>query len=163
MNVNLYSVSDPPNKIKKTLGNSLEITNVRFVDDDALNVTNPTIIIDISTLENVENDVSFLATYNYAKIPKFSRYYYITNMSTEGARVVISCEVDPLMSFASDILASSQYITRSETQQNRYIVDPLLPIESRHKYYCKEFTDSVYDSHCHNVILETIGKGGAVV
>ena len=162
MDVELYKTTDPPNKVTKSLNNKLDITGVRFKDDETLNVVNPTIIINISALENTENDASFLADFNYVRIPKLSRYYYITNMSTIGGLIIVECKSDPLMSFKSDIYGSNQYISRSQKWRNDYIVDNLLPIHSDNRYLIKPFTDPVSDPSCNHVILETIGKGGTI-
>ena len=153
MDIILYSVSDPPNKVNKSLGHGTSVSGVVFKERDYLNVINPTIRL------NLGNEVSDISLYNYVYIARFTRYYYIDNISTDGGLVEIECRVDPLKSFAKDIYASKQYVIRSQTRQNRYLVDPLLPMQSDHKYYTKVFGNPVYDEHCHNVILETIGTG----
>lgn len=155
MNIRLYNISDNPNKVKKSAsktGGTL-IEEVRFKDADTLNVLTPTLLLNINT------DLSECIKFNYVYIPKTTRFYYITNISAVGGLIAIDCKVDALMSWSSDILNSTQYIIRSETVQNEYIVDNLLPIDSRHKYYGEIVGDDVYDVHCHNVILETIGRG----
>lgn len=155
MNIRLYNISDNPDKVKKSAsktGGTL-IEDVRFLDDDSLNVLTPTLLL------NIDADLSECIKFNYVYIPKTTRFYYITNIYTKGGLVAIDCKVDALMSWSSDILKSTQYIIRSETVQNEYIVDNLLPIDSRHKYYGEIVGDEVYDVHCHNVILETIGRG----
>lgn len=154
MDVLLYNTSDPKNKIDKRLGNSTTIENVRFVEKDVLNVINPSILLKLS------DEISDISHYNYLKIPKFDRYYYITNISAEGGLIKIDTKVDPLKSFASEIKASQQYVTRSSSKMNRYLVDNMLPIHSDHKYIIKNFGVDVYKPDCHYVILETIGKGG---
>ena len=153
MNVELYNTSDPPNKVKKTLKNKKVVEGVRFTEEDTLNVVNPKIIISLTS------DIQDYATYNYVRIPKFLRYYYIENITTRGGLVEISCRVDPLNSFKSDILGSVQYVTRSENIHNRYIVDNLLPISSKHLYTIQSFGSPAYDENCISVILETTGKG----
>lgn len=155
MNIRLYNISDNPNKVKKSASKSggTLIEEVRFKDADSLNVLTPTLLLNINT------DLSECIKFNYVYIPKTTRFYYITNISAVGGLIEIDCKVDALMSWSSDILNSTQYIIRSETVQNEYIVDNLLPIDSRHKYYGEIVGDEVYDVHCHNVILETIGRG----
>lgn len=156
MDIILYNNSDPINKIGKNIGNGTTIENVRFIEEDMLNVINPTVLIKLS------NEVSDLSHYNYMKIPKFDRYYYITNMSTEGGLVKIETRVDALKSFESDIKASQQYVTRSQSKQNKYLVDNMLPIHSDHKYIIEPFTEDVFNKECHFVVLETVGKGGTI-
>ena len=158
MNVKLYNISDNPNKVKKSAdkdGGTL-IENVRFKDEDALNVLNPTLVLKLS------DEISDCFKYNYLYIPKAARFYYITNISTRGGLVFIETKVDVLMSFADDILSSNQYVSRTESESyaNGLIVDNLLPIHSDHLFYIKPFGDSVYDETCNYCILETAGKGG---
>ena len=154
MNVNLYNVSDPPNKISKKLNDKLVIENVRFKNEGTLDVLNPIIIIQLS------DEISDYIKYNYVEIPKFTRYYWITSITTSGGLVEISCKVDPLMSFKNDIIGSLQYVSRSENVNNRYLVDNLLPISSKHLFTIQPFGDSVYDENCTYLLLETAGKGG---
>jgi hypothetical protein len=157
MNVILYNISDPPNKVNKKLGTGKTIEGVVFKENDYLNILTPTIVL------NLSDEISDYSHYNYVYIKRFARYYYITNMTAKGGLVEISCKSDPLKSFSKDILKSSQYVVRSQTSQNKYIPDTLLPFTSRHKYYSVEFGDPVTDIHCQCVIMETIGKGGTPV
>lgn len=161
MNVDLYITKDPPQKIKKTLANKLSFENVKFKDYDALNVITPRIVVKM-TKPNSDTirDIYDIVKFNYCHIPMLTRYYYITNISTEGSLVVFDLKCDVLMSFKNDILNSTQYITRSQTIINKYLVDPMLPIQSNSKYYTKVFGSPVSDTQCHHVILETIGTGG---
>lgn len=161
MNVYLYNTPSPPNMVSKTLSNEWEITDVRFIEDNALSVTEPSILLNIGT------DVEKLAQYNYAYIPKFKRYYWFAVGSTRGGLVQIDCNVDPLMSFRSDIKdnrsnAPKQYIARSEIFGEGLIVDNLLPMFSNHNIDILPFGDDVYVGNCGHVILETVGKGGTV-
>lgn len=154
MHVKLYTIYEPPNKVVKTLHNELEIEGVVFKDNNYLDVVTPKILIKLS------DEITDYTCYNYFYIPKFTRYYYITDMSTVGGLVEITGKSDPLMSFKSDILGSEQYLSRSEKYRNKYIVDTLLPIHSDCRYVVKPFGEPVSYNECNHVILETIGKGG---
>lgn len=158
MNIRLYNISDNPNKVKKSASKSggTIIEDVRFKDADSLNVLNPTLILNINT------DISECIKFNYVYIPKTTRFYYITNISTVGGLIAIDCKVDVLMSWCDDILASQQYVARSESNINGIVVDNLLPIHSDHLINIEPFGDSVYDENCYYCILETAGKGGTV-
>lgn len=158
MNIRLYNISDNPNKVKKSASKSggTLIEDVRFKDADSLNVLTPTLLLNINT------DISECIKFNYVYIPKTTRFYFITNISTVGGLIAIDCKVDVLMSFASDILNSSQYVVRSESDINGMLVDNLLPIHSDHLINIEPFGDSVYDEGCYYCILETAGKGGNV-
>ena len=156
MDIILYNISSPPNRVNKVLGTGVTIENVRFTEKNSLNVINPTIIL------NLGDELSDITKYNYVKIPKFTRYYWIENIECNGGLAYIQCKVDPLMSFKSDIIGSTQYVSRSETSKNSYMVDHLLPMTSKHHFAIHPFGDTVYDENCINVILETTGKGGNV-
>ena len=158
MNIRLYNISDNPNKVKKSASKSggTLIEDVRFKDADSLNVLTPTLLLNINT------DISECIKYNYVYIPKTTRFYYITNISTVGGLIAIDCKVDVLMSWGNDILASQQYVTRSESLINPLLVDNLLPMHSDHIIQIEPFGDDVYDTTCNYCILETAGKGGVV-
>lgn len=158
MNIRLYNISDNPNKVKKSASKSggTLIEDVRFMDADSLNVLNPTLLL------NINSDISDCIKFNYVYIPKTTRFYYITNISTVGGLIAIDCKVDPLMSWSDDILASQQYVARSESDINAKLVDNLLPIHSDHLINIEPFGNSVYDENCIYCILETAGKGGNV-
>lgn len=163
MNVTLYNVSDPPNKINKSLGTGQIIENVRFFENDTLNVITPTIIFNLTKTESgqvVPADIDDYSKYNYLYIPKYARYYFIKEMTTENGLVKIRCKSDALYSFRKNIYGTEQYLTRSEKYRNRYIVDNLLPIHSQNSYDIHPFGEDVFIRNCQSVILETIGKGG---
>lgn len=160
MNVKMYNISDDPLKVNKSANKDggVIFENVRFKDDNALNVINPTLIL------NISKDVGECFKYNYIYIPKTTRFYYITNISTEGSLVQIETRCDVLKSWASDINKSKQYILRQENKyKNPYLLDNLLPITAEHNYIMKPFGDYVDNRSCGRVILETAGTGGRVI
>lgn len=61
---------------------------------------------------------------NYAHIPKFNRWYFITDITSVRTglwRVAMHCDV--LKTYAEGILASSGVIARQENQYNLYLDD----------------------------------------
>lgn len=158
MNIILYRISDPPNVVNKVLHDKNEIEDVRFTEERYLDVVNPTV-----QLHSVSYDsITDYSKYNYMYIPKFARYYYIDEITTVNAIVEIKCRCDVLRSFKSDIIGSKQYISRSQTSNNKYMVDHLLPMQSKHHFKIHTFGDPVFDEGCYHVILETTGKGGYI-
>lgn len=160
MDVIFYKNSAPPNKVNKSnnLSKKTKIENVRFIEDGALSILNPTIVFSYS------NDVSDIAQFNYFSIPKFDRYYYIDTIETEGGLFRVTGRVDSLYSHKADILASKQYILRQEKKNNSpYLDDNMLPIRSDHNYVAKPFGAPVDDKSCGRIILATTGKGGTIV
>lgn len=164
MNISLFNISDPPNTVDKKLGQPLLIENVRFTEPDTLNVINPTILLDMVDGQGNILDLSLCSCYNYVYIPKYKRYYFITNISTKGGLVEISTKVDVLMSFQNDIYKSEQILSRCEMTKYRdkYIKDDSLIFDIRDSYKYYMFPQKVTKTDCVYVILETIGKGGVV-
>lgn len=159
MNIEVYYNTSPPNKVTKSIhqvGNTIE--NVRFTEKGALDILQPELLIDYTS------DVDDLSKINYVRIPKFERYYYIDDISTEGALIRIKCRVDVLMSHKKSILASEQYVLRQETKyKNPYLPDDKLPITSKHNYYTKKFNIPVFDKTFGHVLLATTGVGGTPI
>lgn len=92
--IKLYNVSDENNTINKTLGTSTDFSGT-IRDPGSVDVVHPEILIE-----------SNIYGYNYAYIDEFHRYYYITELTqVRNGLCMLSLESDPLMSFASDILA----------------------------------------------------------
>lgn len=86
--------------------------------------------------ENYDGYVDF----NYFYIPKFKRYYYITNVDFSNNIAYISGTVDVLASYRVDILNSTQYIIRSQSYWNGNILDSLYPTDSKPTYKTVDFT-----------------------
>ena len=158
MDVTLYRVTDQPNKVVKNLKKVKELSDVRFIEKDALDILNPTILFK-NTTEIADN-----SKYNYFKIAKFNRYYFITSITAEGGLVRVTGKCDVLMSHSADILASQQYVLRQESKyKNPYLFDNLLPITSDHNYIGKPFGNPVFKKDCGYVLLATTGIGGRIV
>ena len=60
---------------------------------------------------------------NYAYIPDFHRYYYITNWTFDGNCLICSLEVDVLATYKTEIKASQQYVLRSGSNYSIYVTD----------------------------------------
>lgn len=74
---------------------------------------------------------SDLSGYNYAYIPSFNRYYFISDIISESNNiwnVALTCDV--LASYKTDIGNSSQYVLRSSYTYDGDIVDDLYPIKA---------------------------------
>lgn len=77
-----------------------------------------------------------LSLSNYAYIPQFKRYYFITSIEILTKNLVgISMHVDVLESFKADVLAGTVHITESSNNDNYYPkeLDSLTSMES-HKF-----------------------------
>jgi hypothetical protein len=160
MQVILYKNSAPPNKVNKSanLSNTTDFHNCIFTQKNALDILHPSVLLDMT------NDIGDVRKYNYMYIPKFSRYYFIDSISTEGGMIRIDGRCDVLMSHRADILASKQYVIRSQTKNpSPYLEDNMLPIKSTHSYTSKTFGIDVDNIENGRIILATTGNGGTPV
>lgn len=86
-------------------------------------IVEPTSVLDpIVKLEGIT-----AYNYNYVYIQEFSRYYFINDWHTENGFWFINLTIDVLASHRSVIRSSTQYIERSASNVNEYIVDTLFP------------------------------------
>ena len=102
MDIVLYSYSDLPNKINKSLSDGTTITGALRQPSS---VTNPTITINV---------ISNLTDYNYAYISEYGRYYFINDIvydRTDIAILHMTCDV--LMSFADQLNHSTVIVEKS--------------------------------------------------
>lgn len=83
-------------------------------------VQNPKIWLAVNIQADIHN-------YNYAYIPHFSRYYWVTDLSFMDGRWLVSLACDTLASFKNAIGSSEQYILRSSTLYDTEITDTLYP------------------------------------
>lgn len=110
MNIQLCSNTSEKNKINKTITTGITLSGSLRNES---NVVNPSIII------NIDNPT----IYNYAYIPEFNRYYFITNyISLRTGMWQINLKSDVLMSFKDSILSSEVLINKTEaTGKNNYL------------------------------------------
>ena len=144
MVLKLFKTKSAPNVVSKSLSEVVSFDEVIFKEDTSL--LNPTVIIN-----GVSNSSSYtiedIGKCNYFSIPKVDRYYFITDIvMLHGGRVAISGKVDPLMSFKTDILSSTQLIVRQEKKTNNYLIDTEIPLSSKKQIIEHEFGDAISDS-----------------
>lgn len=112
MQVNFYNAKIKKNEMNKTLGTPIVKTcSVK----DGITLEDPVIYM--------AYDTSLLGL-NYAYIPDFGRYYFVTGREIDGKTIYITLHVDVLMSFKNDILTSKGTATRSNFY-NRNIPDTM--------------------------------------
>ena len=110
MNIQLCSNTSEKNKINKAITNGITLSGSLKNES---NIVNPSITI------NIDNPT----IYNYAYIPDFNRYYFITNyISLRTGIWQINLKSDVLMSFKDSILSSEVLINKTETKgKNNYL------------------------------------------
>ena len=94
---------------------------------DSCSVTNPEIII------NASNDLEIYKC-TYARIPKFNRYYFISDWRNVGKLWVATLSVDVLASYREEIGNSYQFVTRCSKEFEGTIIDTKYPMKTRPNY-----------------------------
>lgn len=124
MNVKIYRNKSANNVVSKNITELYLLESVRYNGDNST-VQNPIFIF------GGVDDIGVVSEWNYMYVPKFKRYYYITDIKLlHGNQVELTCKVDVLMSYKKDIKNSSQLIARQQNVKNLYITDSQLPIHS---------------------------------
>lgn len=123
MNIVLYNFAKERNSLDLPSGG----TTRSCVLKEQSSVTSP--VVDMSGVDGL---------YNYAYIPSFNRYYYVTDIVKVTNDITrYSLAVDVLATYRSDILASSQYVLRSTNNVDVSIVDSWYPQKSGNKSVMK--------------------------
>ena len=112
MLLTLYNNKSDKNVIGKDLTENLEITSQLKEETSLLY---PAFIVKSN---------SSIFNSNYLQASDFGRFYYIKDIKkAPGGVMIISCEVDPLESFKSEILNNTGIISRQEFKWNLYLND----------------------------------------
>lgn len=99
-------------------------------------VINKTMSSQITVSAEIYGDVSILApqllieynsaifNLNYIYIAAFNRYYFLTNVIlSSGDRMILTCAIDPLNSFKTEILALNTTVVRQEQADDNFLPD----------------------------------------
>lgn len=110
MDITLYTNNSEKNKLDKNLSNAKTFSG-KLREESS--IVNPSILIQIDNPSK----------YNYAYIPEFNRYYFITDMTSVRTNIwELSMHVDVLMSFKDSIKSTSIILSDTETTgQTNYI------------------------------------------
>lgn len=101
MIIKLFNTTDSNNTIGKTLTDE-QTFDITF--KDTFDIINPIVML--------KSDVPIIK--NYAYIPEFGRYYFITSIQIQPNKIYkLYLECDVLESFKNDILASKGLVTRA--------------------------------------------------
>lgn len=76
----------------------------------------------------VELDLAYVPDWNYAYIPDFERYYFITGTAYNRGLWEISLSVDVLASFKTDVGGTSMYVERSSAAKTGTLIDKAYPV-----------------------------------
>ena len=119
MNINLYKFSKRENSTKQPTGTG---TQYSCYLKEPTSVVNPTIVIE--TTSNTFPD------YNYAYIATFGRYYFISDIVSNGYLWEISMRTDTLATYKSAIGDTPLYVLRSSYESDGTIIDTYYPGKS---------------------------------
>ena len=135
MTITFYQSTAAPNEVDK----SGKLTSVAAYTDAkpniALDIMNPTIVVE-ETTQNIMDA-------NYCYITELDRYYHITGKAGPvNGMAIISCTVDPLMSFKDKILALKGIASRNKENYDMYLKDERIPVAARKTISIRKFTGS---------------------
>lgn len=147
MDIFLYKTKSAPNVVDKKLTEVAHYTSVRLLDDTS--VLTPTIEVRES------NTIDSIWDLNYFYVPKFKRYYFVTDLTATAGMYRISGRVDVLKTYASEIKVSSQIISRQENRQDRYLHDSMIPISDKQEVIETEFGDTFDDTNSLFILVTT--------
>ncbi len=134
MTIRLYKTPSEVNKVTKVLNDELELTGELR---ESSSVITPTI--------KIEDDD--LTDYNYAYIPDFGRYYFITNITSVRNNLwEVAMRVDVLMTYADEIKANTAVIARNSNLWNLYYQDDQFKILNYETIQTKAFGASLNPS-----------------
>ena len=123
--VHFYICSNDRKRIKKTLGGAIGGA-ITCVLKENTSILEPSIRIQKSALGDN------YAMVNYAYIPEFGRYYFVSSPIVEtGQAVTYNLQVDPLMSYCEDLRNTKFEIARAEKEGNGYYIDTERALQNR--------------------------------
>ena len=148
MNLSLFVNNSEKNKLDKSLSSELKF-NGKLREESS--VVNPSIMVQATNPSG----------YNYAYIPEFNRYYFITDMVSVRTGIwEISMHVDVLMSFKDTIKATQVILSDTETTgQTNYMPGEQWATEVKNTTTIKMFPHSLPTTG--KYILITAGGQGS--
>lgn len=109
MVINTYVCNDDNNVVVKNLTDESTLDNVKL--KDATELMSPELVLKSDDYP----------TFNYCYLPKFNRYYFVTNITATPNKIFrIALDVDVLMSFKDDILTSKGYVSKTTDANPMY-------------------------------------------
>lgn len=154
MILTLYQNSDDERVVNKRLQ---QIAQLSAAPITPVNIIAPSFILSTGNTLNA----------NYLYCDTFARYYYIKDWQIDkGGRVVISCSIDVLTTYAAQILATKCLIVRQENIGSTYITDNKLPLYPYKETKVVEFTGGDFNlesatSNSFNFLLNVAGGGAS--
>lgn len=83
------------------------------------------------TFEIYNTDITGLSEVNYVVAKDFNRCYWITNITfTSNNTAELECKEDVLATYRDQILNSTQFVMRAESEYSNAYTDPVLPMQA---------------------------------
>lgn len=140
MGIALYNFSKPRNSTKVPTWDNNGVWKTEAILKEPTSIDSPVLKFS-HMLQGIPMDNAG-KMYNYAYIDPFKRYYFIEKWSANpGGIWEAHLTVDPLASFKSRILASSQYVLRCEqgSRFTDYLTDTMYPIINKTQVVSSEY------------------------
>ena len=140
--IDLYNNSSPINAMEKSLSSIASLTgNLR----EESNVIDPTILIERDSIANV----------NYAYIPEFNRYYFVTEIESVRTKIWrLHLHVDVLVTYRTKIRQNRGLINRQQNYYDLMLDDGVFRCKQNPRIYRYDFPNGLGDF---NYILITAG------
>lgn len=128
ISVSFFNLAKAENSTKRPADNSAGLVASCLLKAPT-DVMNPVIELRLASGATFPN-------YNYAYIPDFSRYYWITNWEWQAGFWLAYLKVDVLATYKTQLAAKTDwYILRQSLNHNVYIKDELYPITGQYEEY----------------------------
>ena len=119
MLVNLYTLAKRENSTQQPTGSGTQFSCY---------LKNPTSVIDpVIVIDHADQNAPQMHYFNYAYIPDFGRYYFITDIRSIGHVWEYSMSTDILATYKGTITASTLYLLRCSSQYDGSILDTMYP------------------------------------
>lgn len=125
----LFQNNSDTNVVQKSITQKAELAGT--LRDDC------SIIDPIITVEGIApSDLKYI---NYAEIPDFGRYYYVTNIILKGKLFEVHMHIDVLNTYKDQIKPLKAIIARQENRYNLYLQDGLIKQYANPHVQIKQF------------------------
>lgn len=149
MNITLYTTSDDPLVADKTLSNGSSVTGTFRGTADVLR---PVVTVSASVVNS---------THNYAYIPDFGRYYYITGKRFITSELVeLSLYTDVRKSFLLALLGNSGVVSRQTNNYDMYLPDNMIPVGAHKSTNVYKFGETPFKGGSDNRVVMLVLGGG---
>ena len=124
MEIRLFKLNKRNNSTKRPSGSG---DSFNCYLKDSTSVVDPAVIMEYSSHTSYYD-------YNYAYIPDFKRYYFISDIISSGKTWELTLMTDVLATYKDTIGSSSMYVLRSAAAWDGRIIDTYYPVMPVYKY-----------------------------